>query len=302
LQTAPRTTTGALAPTEPSEAAELFCPTCGYSLHALAGNQCPECGGEFNRQDLRESTLPWVHRAKVGRIRAFCQTVHLVTFRPKKFAVELTRPAHFSDAVLFRRLAILCALIPVGFGLTIELRQAFLRGGIDIPSNLLLYAQGHETLLAMLGWVLMWICLALLLFGMTGVITYFFHPRELTILRQNRAIALGYYTCAPLAYTLVAMLCPIVAHRAMPALARLFGDVSALNWISLLSWLPAVLQVTLVILEPNIVLAFVTPSPASRVKLAIAQLITWPCIAALCLVAIPVACITLTLMAISLFN
>jgi hypothetical protein len=36
---------------------------------------------------------------------------------------------------------------------------------------------------------------------MTGLPSYFFHPRHLPLEQQNRAVALSYYTCAPLACT-----------------------------------------------------------------------------------------------------
>lgn len=39
------------------------------------------------------------------------------------------------------------------------------------------------------------------LFAATGVAGYFFHPRETSTTRQNRAIALSHYACAPLAWT-----------------------------------------------------------------------------------------------------
>src|SRR5205823_2812668 len=50
-------------------------------------------------------------------------------------------------------------------------------------------------------WPLVLNLIGLLLFFilLTGVGSYFFHPRRLAVLRQNRAVALSYYACAPLA-------------------------------------------------------------------------------------------------------
>jgi hypothetical protein len=39
----------------------------------------------------------------------------------------------------------------------------------------------------------------LVLAGTTGVPSYFYHPKSVSILQQNRAIALSYYACGPLA-------------------------------------------------------------------------------------------------------
>jgi hypothetical protein len=40
---------------------------------------------------------------------------------------------------------------------------------------------------------------------MTGVPSYLFHPRKVSIAEQNRGIALSYYMCAPLAWVWVAV-------------------------------------------------------------------------------------------------
>jgi hypothetical protein len=40
----------------------------------------------------------------------------------------------------------------------------------------------------------------------TGVASYWFHPRALSVVRQNRAVALSYYGCAPLAFASIPVL------------------------------------------------------------------------------------------------
>jgi len=69
--------------------------------------------------------------------------------------------------------------------------------------------------------VVLHVCVLLFLLAITGVPSYFFHPAHLPIERQNRAVALSYYTSAPLvlvpcAYVLIA----VAAH---------FGEV--LGWV-----------------------------------------------------------------------
>ena len=57
-------------------------------------------------------------------------------------------------------------------------------------------------------------CLWLFLFTATGAASYFFHPRSISIERQNRAITLSYYACAPLALTPIVALCPLYIYLA----------------------------------------------------------------------------------------
>jgi predicted amidophosphoribosyltransferase len=92
----------------------LFCPDCGYDLQAIESERCPECGLIIDRTALGQSVIPWLHRSSIGRFRAFWRTVNMATFRPRQLAQELVQPARFRDAVLFRRLVVLDALIPLG--------------------------------------------------------------------------------------------------------------------------------------------------------------------------------------------
>src|SRR5690606_33860096 len=75
--TAAMTTAAAEAP---STLPDVFCPWCGYDLRGRVGEACPECGGRIDREELLRSQIPWSHRRTLGRIRAFWQTVWLVTF------------------------------------------------------------------------------------------------------------------------------------------------------------------------------------------------------------------------------
>jgi hypothetical protein len=59
------------------------------------------------------------------------------------------------------------------------------------------------------------LCLVLLLLLISGLPSYWFHPRSISVTRQNRAIALSYYTSAPL------LLLPIAA---LGAALDSFGD------------------------------------------------------------------------------
>jgi hypothetical protein len=55
-------------------------------------------------------------------------------------------------------------------------------------------------------WPVPSIAVVLFFAAITGVASYLFHPRRLAVERQNRAIALSYYACAPLSLMVVACL------------------------------------------------------------------------------------------------
>jgi hypothetical protein len=102
LSSAPSTRFDPSAPVP--EEYDVFCHACGYSLVGLAGDRCPECGAAFNPSDLPYARVPWLHRRRIGRVRAYWQTVRQVAWRPTAFAGELCRPVRISadDARRFR--------------------------------------------------------------------------------------------------------------------------------------------------------------------------------------------------------
>jgi hypothetical protein len=217
----------------------LFCPDCGYDLQAIESDRCPECGLIIDRTALGQSVIPWLHRSSIGRFRAFWRTVNMATFRPRQLAQELVHPARFRDAVLFRRLVVLEALIPLGLifvgGYLLLLNES--SGGMWSPMDPL----GSALQLCMIP--VGWLCLALFLFAVSGVSSYFFHPRSIPVVQQNRAIAISYYACAPLAYTLItAPLLVLVAYVGGTVFDRLRSPiVMGLAW--LIALVPIGLQI-----------------------------------------------------------
>jgi predicted RNA-binding Zn-ribbon protein involved in translation (DUF1610 family) len=175
---------------------DLVCHECGYDLRAISSEKCPECGQKIDRAGMSVSRIPWAHRDAIGRVRAYWRTNLLVVFRPKRLAGEIARPVSFADAQRFRHVTVLLAWLPVFviFVVTLAINWNEATAGIHIPA-------------ARFGWFLEAMCflsllptawLALLM--ISGVGSYFFHPTSISVLQQNRAIALSYYTCAPLAW------------------------------------------------------------------------------------------------------
>src|SRR6188768_3322910 len=104
--------------TQTHDVSELYCPACGYDLRAIDSERCPECGLEIDRSKLGESVIPWIHRKQIGFYRAFWRTCEMATLRPRQFAREMNLAARLDDAVKFRRIAVLHALLPFGVVLT----------------------------------------------------------------------------------------------------------------------------------------------------------------------------------------
>jgi hypothetical protein len=198
-------------------AAALFCPGCGYDLRAIDSDRCPECGLLIDRTPTGQSTLPWAHRHRLGRLRAYARTFALVCFRPQHFRAEMDRPVHFADARAFRRTTVAIAFAPVAIVVVAVYLATFapptgwrpLINAISgyVPSALepLILARptgafrsvGYAMELFIFAALLLAIWLWLL--AAAGVASYGFHPRRLPVERQNRAVALSYYACAPLA-------------------------------------------------------------------------------------------------------
>ena len=83
---------------------DVFCEGCAYSLVGLTGDRCPECGRVFEPKQLPFARVPWLHRRRLGRVRAYVKTVEFACLRPRRFATELCRPVRISanDARSFR--------------------------------------------------------------------------------------------------------------------------------------------------------------------------------------------------------
>jgi len=186
------------------EPIELRCPECDYDLRALAGDRCPECGLLVDRQRLSVSRIPWVHRAQIGRVRAYCRTVMLAWRHPFALAQNVAMPLELRDAKRFQRVTIFLAYFPLlvlGVGALIansntrfdffDLTHGPQKTGYIL--QLLLF-----LVIAISGW--------LFLLTATGVASYFFHPKSLSVSRQNRAIAISYYACAPLSTLVLTLL------------------------------------------------------------------------------------------------
>ena len=298
--------TGATDVAAPAPEDVPFCPDCGYDLRGSGGSdRCPECGLTIDRERLGVSRIPWSHRRQIGRVRAYWRTVLLATFRTRTLAAEVTRPVDYRDAQRFRLVTALIASLTVLTVLIVgvvvleenpfaEASRAY-EGLLQLPflparprpAGLLdaafpLIAGATVPPVVPLGIVLLAVMV-------TGVGSYWFHPRSQPVVRQNRAVALSYYACAPLAFLPVPALIVIVLMGITAETPR--GTAAATR--------PFLLLVLLVyLLTPLIVLSFyvatlrllrgAAAASTGRMWLATFAIpVTWLLCAAVALLALP---------------
>jgi hypothetical protein len=201
---------------ESSSEGELFCPECGYNLHGMPdASRCPECGLAVDREGFARSQIPWVHRNHLGRIRAYWRTVWLATLKPATIAREAARRVSYVDAQRFRWVTVFVAALPIIAGMIAAIIW-YGNGAVFAvisPSALPGWAMSGQPS----GWfdmLIPWesgatlppvipLSVLIVLILVTGVASYWFHPRALPVVAQNRAVALSYYGCAALAWVAV---------------------------------------------------------------------------------------------------
>jgi len=171
------------------------CPACGYNLFGIESERCPECGLEIDRRLFR-SHLPWTHRRKIGRIRAFRETVWMATFHGRTVAEELNRPVNLADARRFRLICVLLAWTPITIAMGVLLWLADVDDGeLWNPHNW--SAEFRTIALTSMG-IAVWV----FLMGMTALPGLFL-PAGLDNQRAVRARTLMAYAAAPLAWTVI---------------------------------------------------------------------------------------------------
>jgi hypothetical protein len=286
------------ATTDLAHPQELYCPECGYNLREIASERCPECGGRVDRSTLGQSVVPWLQRERLGRLTAFWRTVGMATFRTRFLALEMSRPARFDEAVKFRRLVVLhawapCALLMLGLFIAM-----FAQAGTgDLFSSRDLLGSSLQ-----LGGVLFgWLCIWLFLMAVSAVASYAFHPGSLEIVRQNRAVALSYYACAPMAYTPLTIALGVGATFLLVLLERGRPPLPVLGLVYLVGFAPLPIQILATISTSVRLLGAATHCGRPRqATLAVFLPLAWTLLAALLLVVAPLAYVLLCLMIVSL--
>jgi hypothetical protein len=194
-----------------SSVLELHCPQCGYNLRGIDSDVCPECGLAIDRVAFAQSQLPWSHRQRIGRVRGYVRTLAMAMLDSPRLAAEVARPVSFYDAQLFRLITITLAWIPMA---------AVLAWAATLPPMTIGPLYGRTTRPIPAGFDVYWpllvgfttpgvapIAVAICLLLLSGIASYFFHPKSISQTLQNRAVALSYYACAPLLLVPVGCIC-----------------------------------------------------------------------------------------------
>jgi len=161
---------------------DIYCPSCNYNLRGVEADRCPECGIDVAEVKQRKSLIPWVHRAEIGRVRAYWKTVWLVSFGFKKFCTEISRPAHLRDAQRFRWMTVIVAFLPL-----------VLVGGATLYA---MYLREGGLSGAVMGWVFMLTGILATMALLTGLPFYALRSRDLEIELQHRAAVLCLYAAS----------------------------------------------------------------------------------------------------------
>jgi len=178
----------------PASSTNLYCICCGYNQRGISSAHCPECGQDFSKLPPSSSRLPWLHRRRVGLIRAYWRTVAMFLFNDKLFCEQIENPITLKDARLFWLLSLAHVIVPPLI-LLLYLATNQPPGRLAALKQFVfqsIYIPVPGVFFFLVGYVLFFIV-------STGLPSYFCHPRALAVERQNRAIAFSYFACAPLA-------------------------------------------------------------------------------------------------------
>ena len=217
-------------PTAPPDL-ELFCPSCGYSLRGITSDRCPECGFAVDRSAAAVSRIPWEHCRRLGPVRAYWRTMWMPS---RAVASDMIRPVNYRAARRFQLITVLIASLPIAAMAAVPLPDNFYMAlGSSLSTWPMTLPPGWAIDFALpflgaagLRFVLP-VAIVLYFIAMTGVASYFFHPPHLTVVQQNRAIALSYYACTPL----VLLLLPTLLGWAFLLLAMYKPDWLDRNFI-----------------------------------------------------------------------
>lgn len=210
----------------------LNCPQCGYDLRGIDSARCPECGLKIDRAAALHSLIPWTYRRANGRILTYFQTVWLMTKGVRRFRDETTRPVSHRDARRFwmvtSTLISLLLVIPAAaiglFGNDWDKGLASLTpsgaalGTASFNWAVLLVWDGYlpwmtgSQILGVLA-----IATVAMTFGNMAMLPLLLNRRSLTTTQRARAVALGHYACAPLAWWPVLILLTVAMGAARAA-------------------------------------------------------------------------------------
>ena len=132
----------------------------------------------------------------------------MATVRPEHLGAECARPVSYADAMRFRLAVVLTVWVSVAAAATLAwLKYSALRryafstiSGFRYWPGEALDLKAPASLVLTVLWLLFWLWCA------SGMAVWWFASRRLSVVRQNRAVALSQYAVAPLALWPAALL------------------------------------------------------------------------------------------------
>ncbi len=180
-------------------AEDIFCPKCTYNLRGLTGNRCPECGLDITNVREGESQIPWVHRKKIGRVRAYWKTVWQIGFTGEVLDKEFHMATDRVSAMRFSWITIAHAYLSIAavWALGAILDRDVLTDFLDFGGYPWL-AVVHISVFA-----------CLVAFAQTP--HYALRRKDVPLPIQYRAATLALYAAAPLAWITLVLPLAIIA-------------------------------------------------------------------------------------------
>ncbi len=274
-----------------SSVLDVFCQKCGYNLRGNESERCPECGAEADLDALSQPQIPWVYRKARGRFRAYWQTVWLVMFHPRRLHEEMSRDVSEDHSRKFRRVTFLHVVVP--FAVVVDglyFADVAVRARGFNALEILGVCGGSAAALAFV-WLFMW--------AISSIAGDFLRDDRISEEMQDRAVALSYYTCAPMLWMPLVGLMNVMVHITGKGL--MLGSIYEAAAILIAACLPFVLLVWWVHSVLALARYVLHLSLWEQVRFEAIQLVLWLGTAVATLVALPLAILYLLVVPFSFF-
>ncbi len=215
-----------------SSVLDLFCQKCGYNLRGNESERCPECGAAADLDALSQPQIPWVYRKGRGLFRAYWQTVWLVMFHPRRLHEEMSRDVSEDHARKFRRATLLCVVLPLLLVINGVYYVGVITGSLLLDLTIALSVFGTAAVALACAWLFMW--------AVSSIAGDFLRDARIAPEMQDRAVALSYYTCAPMLGMPLVGLINILAQ--IPGNGLILGSTLEMAAILIAGGLPPVLM------------------------------------------------------------
>lgn len=199
----------------------LLCPGCGFDLRGTSSERCGECGLAIDREALSVSGIPWAHRRRIGRVRAYLATAWQIAIDRRALRHEAAKPQDVADGRSFRRVtgSLLALNLVAAWVATLYIAGGPARFALQVRVPDFTTGSAPESRLMDLAlpWFagmtlpgLLPVCLFMLGIWLAGAQRFIFRVNAAPLAHRLRAVALSYYTTAPLLLLLPATACWIV--------------------------------------------------------------------------------------------